>query len=372
LTKWWASDYAKDLRQNALRSPLIDAYRVAGGVSESASSHGIVFELGRDLESLESARVNMEAFRLIAHSERTGQSVPLETIKRIGLSPHELLDRAAVRPDRAAAERSLGNFYVEALSRYQDFKQHQGAMDFNNLLEQAAMRLLQDTDLRQEMQRRYAHLLIDEYQDTSPLQILILEYLMRGPDTSLFVVGDDWQSICGFQDADPRWLVGFRRRHPRAKRVVLGINYRCKQPIVEVSTAMIRRHLALARLGDKRVVATDRGRQPIVEKVLINESEEGTRIVERVRGQLSGTGSSHAERIFVLARSNGWLSRLNRAFHESGLPYELRDETFSRAPLGQAGEEDSDEEGDSPKARVILTTIHRARGLRPILSTLPV
>jgi len=134
LTKWWASDYAKDLRQNALRSPLIDAYRVAGGVSESASSHGIVFELGRDLESLESARVNMEAFRLIAHSERTGQSVPLETIKRIGLSPHELLDRAAVRPDRAAAERSLGNFYVEALSRYQDFKQHQGAMDFNDLL----------------------------------------------------------------------------------------------------------------------------------------------------------------------------------------------------------------------------------------------
>jgi DNA helicase-2/ATP-dependent DNA helicase PcrA len=68
---------------------------------------------------------------------------------------------------------------------------------------------------------------------------------MRGPETSLFVVGGDWQSICGFQEADPGWLVRFEKRHPHAKRVVLGTNYRSRQPIVEASTRVMRRRLSL-------------------------------------------------------------------------------------------------------------------------------
>ena len=113
LTKWWASEHAVDLRQEAERAPVGDAYRTAGGVSENASTRDIVFELARDLESLESARVNLEPARLVAHSERTGQPVPFEAIKRIALSPHELLDRAPLRPESSegVADLSFCRFF---------------------------------------------------------------------------------------------------------------------------------------------------------------------------------------------------------------------------------------------------------------------
>jgi superfamily I DNA/RNA helicase len=360
LTRWWSSPDAQDLRREATQGALSDAYRAAGGAGEKASARDIVFELGRDLESLESARVNLEPARLVSQTERIGQPVSIEGLKRIALSPYELLERAPVRSDRAEAERLLKSFYVQALTQYHEFKQRQNTVDFNDLLERAAMRLIEDAGLRREIQRRYDHLLIDEYQDTSPIQILILEYLMRGPETSLFVVGDDWQSICGFQDADPRWLVQFGMRHPRARRVVLGTNYRSCQPVVEASTGVMRRHLPLTRLANKRVRSIRPASQSQVEKILLDEAEEADRMVEAVRRQL-GTTNDQKRRAFVLARSNGWLSRLARAFEGSGLSYELRDETYSRAPIGQMAEEDEGEE--EARARVILTTIHRAKGL---------
>src|SRR5262245_26089718 len=355
LTKWWSSPAAQQLRQQATQTPLFEAYRAAGGAGEKASSRDIVFELGRDLESLESARVNLESSRIITHTERTGRPVPLEGLKRVALSPRELLERAMLRPDLAEAEQVLKAFYLDALTQYAEFKQRRETVDFTDLLERSAIRLVEDTGLRSELQRRYSHLLIDEYQDTSPIQLLILEYLMRGTGTSLFVVGDDWQSICGFQDADPRWLVRFEKRHHSAKRVVLGTNYRSPRPVVEASTGIMRRHLSLTRLANKRVLARHSSSEPRVEKVILDEAEEGSRIVEAVKRQLANDEKGRA---FVLARSNGWLSRLARAFEGSGLPYELRDETRSRTPVGQMAEEDEGEEYEE-QANVLLTTIHR-------------
>jgi superfamily I DNA/RNA helicase len=362
LERWWASADATELRGEATGA-LLEAYRVAGGAGERAEPRNVVFELGRDLASLDCARVNVEAARLVSHTERTGQPIVLDGVKKIAVSPRELLDRAQLRPDCLQAERLLRDFYVTALEQYSAYKKRETLVDFNDLLERAAMRLIQDRSLRQEMQRRYAHLLIDEYQDTSPIQILLLEYLVRGSETSLFVVGDDWQGICGFQDADPRWLVRFGQRHPKAKRVVLGTNYRCRQPIVEASTAVIRRHLRLARLADKRVRTAVRASEPPVEKVIVDESDEANRIVEAVARQLTGRPGRPVERIFVLARSNGWLSRLARAFEGSGLRYELRDERYSRAPIGDSDEGDDEADDETPRTQVVLTTVHRAKGL---------
>jgi superfamily I DNA/RNA helicase len=95
LTAWWGSAEARDLRSDAARDTFASAYRQAGGVSENAAVRDILFELGRDLESLESIRVNAEAARLIAHAERTGVAPQMHGLKRLALSPVELLDRAA-------------------------------------------------------------------------------------------------------------------------------------------------------------------------------------------------------------------------------------------------------------------------------------
>jgi superfamily I DNA/RNA helicase len=355
LTRWWSSEAAKDLRLEATGGAFVEAYRVAGGVGDRASARDVVFELGRDLESLDSARANVEAARLVGQTEATGGSIPIGSVKRIALSPGELLERAEIRREREAVERPLRDFYCLALEKYDQFKRDQRTVDFNDLLAQSVMRLIQEPPLRQEIQDRYSYLMIDEYQDTSPLQVLLLEYLVRGENTSLFVVGDDWQSICGFQDADPRWLVRFQCRHRKARRVTLGTNYRCLEPVVRSSTEVIRRHLRLSGLADKRVTAMRRSRGPRVDKKIVDEGDEAKLIVDAVNRQVA---NDKTHRIFVLARSNGWLSRLGQAFQGTTIPYELRDETYSRAAIGEADDEDNE-----PKVRVVLTTIHRAKGL---------
>jgi hypothetical protein len=74
LERWWASANARDLRAECTRGAVLDAYRIAGGAGERAEPRNVLFELGRDLASLDGARVNVEAARLSAtRSEQANQ-----------------------------------------------------------------------------------------------------------------------------------------------------------------------------------------------------------------------------------------------------------------------------------------------------------
>src|SRR5262249_33020557 len=106
------------------------------------------------------------------------------------------LDEAAAR-DRALLQELLTLFAV----RYSEAKARESALDFEDLQLEARDLLRSQEELREREQARFRSILVDEFQATNRLQTEIVD-LLRTPETELFFVGDEFQSIYGFRHAD--------------------------------------------------------------------------------------------------------------------------------------------------------------------------
>ncbi|MCO8121627.1 ATP-dependent helicase [Stieleria sp. TO1_6] len=109
--------------------------------------------------------------------------------------------------------------------------------DYDDILHLFARQLHRSPIVRQKLQSRYDHLLVDEMQDTNPLQWLILDG-MREP-AKLFCVGDDAQSIYAFRGADFRNVHSFTDRVPGASVLKLEQNFRSTQEILDLSNWLL-------------------------------------------------------------------------------------------------------------------------------------
>ncbi|MDW8340323.1 MAG: ATP-dependent helicase [Geminicoccaceae bacterium] len=126
---------------------------------------------------------------------------------------------------------------------YARAKASRNLLDYDDLLI-AFERMARDPGLGRELRGRFDHVLVDEYQDTNPLQARILEALVP-EGRGLFVVGDDAQAIYGFRGATVRNMREFPRRFPGATILRLEHNYRSVQPILDAANAV----MSLAREG---------------------------------------------------------------------------------------------------------------------------
>ena len=113
------------------------------------------------------------------------------------------------------------------------------AMDFDDLLTNL-LRLLQEcSDVRDDLQSRFQHVLVDEYQDTNTIQDRIVALLSGGEGSSLMAVGDDAQSIYSWRGADVKHILRFRDTYPDAEVYRITTNYRSVPAILDISNAAI-------------------------------------------------------------------------------------------------------------------------------------
>jgi DNA helicase-2/ATP-dependent DNA helicase PcrA len=127
---------------------------------------------------------------------------------------------------------------IKARQAYQARKKAANAMDFDDLLA-LWLRLLQDhPDVREEQQRRFQFLLVDEYQDTNKIQGALLDLLAARHD-NLMVVGDDSQSIYSWRGAHFQNILKFPERHPKAAVYRIETNYRSTPEILRLANAAI-------------------------------------------------------------------------------------------------------------------------------------
>lgn len=126
---------------------------------------------------------------------------------------------------------------IKVYNEYCNAKKRSKAMDFDDILFHFEECLRLDMDLKEKIKKRYDHILVDEMQDTNPIQWSILEHL-RNP-ASLFCVGDDAQSIYGFRGADFKNVHSFAKRIPGSKIIKLEDNYRSTQEILDVSNWLL-------------------------------------------------------------------------------------------------------------------------------------
>lgn len=121
---------------------------------------------------------------------------------------------------------------------YKKFKIEHGLMDYDDLLVNW-MRLLKEVpEIREILAGKFSHIMVDEYQDTNPIQAEIVR-LMANSDNNVMVVGDDSQSIYSFRGADFRNIMDFPKIFPKTKIIRLEENYRSTQTILTVTNAII-------------------------------------------------------------------------------------------------------------------------------------
>lgn len=127
--------------------------------------------------------------------------------------------------------------FAEITASYTEAVREAGAVDFDDMLFECRRMLAEDTRARQSWQARFRHILIDEFQDCNPVQYDVIRLLSAKPH-HIFAVGDDDQSIYGFRGAEPDILRQFTEDY-RARRLLLDVNYRSTEEIVEASLAVI-------------------------------------------------------------------------------------------------------------------------------------
>ncbi len=164
-----------------------------------------------------------------------------------------LLDPAEVALRYGGDVDGLSDVYPQ----YAAALEHDGLVDFDGQISRAIEVLLTQPAARRAAQRASRVLLVDEFQDLTPAHLLLVR-LLAAPGGAVFGVGDDDQTIYGYNGADPGWLIDFARWFPGAADHPLEVNYRCPAGVVEVADRLLRHN---RRRVDKviRAASTDPG-----------------------------------------------------------------------------------------------------------------
>jgi len=224
---------------------------------------------------------------------------------------------AGLRADKVEAWDPYTKRLTEYFAEYDAQCQREGAVDFAELLLRAYELLTKNALLREHYQQRFRHILVDEFQDTSRLQYLWLK-LLQGPDSALFAVGDDDQSIYAFRGANVGNMALFLDEMAIAAPIKLTRNYRSISIILDAANAVIAHNKD--RLG--KDLWTDAGQGEQIRHFQANDDGEEARfVVEEIQG-LKREGDAYVD-MAVLYRSNAQSRSLEHALFSVGIPYRV-------------------------------------------------
>jgi len=240
------------------------------------------------------------------------------------------------RPNQVEAGDEFTRRQVEHYALYQAMCEREGVVDFAELLLRSFELLAGHDGLREHYRRRFAHILVDEFQDTNVLQYRWLE-LLAGPNTAVLAVGDDDQSIYAFRGANVANMQHFERDFSRGglpvRLVKLEQNYRSHGNILDAANALIRNNKT--RLGKNLWTADGKG-EPVRAFAAPSDLDEAAYIIDIVKG-LRASGAALSQ-IGVLYRSNAQSRVLEHALFNAALPYRVYGGTrfFDRAEVKHA------------------------------------
>src|SRR5690554_6170302 len=162
---------------------------------------------------------------------------------------------------------------------YEAYCERAGLVDFGEILLRAHELWLNKPEILDHYQRRFRHILVDEFQDTNAIQYAWLRVL-SGNRVPMTVVGDDDQSIYGWRGARVENIQKFQKESEACHLVRLEQNYRSTSTILAAANALIAN--SSGRLGKELWTSGQEG-EAIDLYAAFNEQDEATYIVERVR-----------------------------------------------------------------------------------------
>ncbi|NMY42594.1 DNA helicase II [Pseudomonas sp. WS 5013] len=216
---------------------------------------------------------------------------------------------------------------------YEDACARTGVIDFAELLLRALDLWRDKPDLLAHYQKRFRHILVDEFQDTNAVQYAWLRFLAKGGE-SLMVVGDDDQSIYGWRGAKIENIQQFSSDFPDTQLIRLEQNYRSTAGILKAANALIANNNG--RLG-KELWTDGSDGEPISLYAAFNEHDEARYVVESIEAALRKDGLKRSE-IAILYRSNAQSRVLEEALLREKIPYRIYggQRFFERAEIKNA------------------------------------
>jgi DNA helicase-2/ATP-dependent DNA helicase PcrA len=172
----------------------------------------------------------------------------IDHLKNLGLTPQQyqtkikedFANTTSATPStfRRYGEYEQHELICAAYENYQTKLRAQNAMDFGDLILEAVHMMETKPHILKELQNRFAFFLVDEFQDTNPIQFRFIN-LLAAHTQNLRVVGDDDQSIYSWRGAEPGFILNFEKHFPSAVVVKLEKNYRSTGAIIQAAAGVI-------------------------------------------------------------------------------------------------------------------------------------
>ncbi len=282
---------ARFLRREAARAGLSPSFPIYDDDDQLRLVKGILVELGQDDGETLTARQALSS---------------IDRWKGLALRPAEIpLEDHDIE----------GHLAREVYARYDAALARAGAADFGDLLMRPVRLLEEDERLRARWAERFEHLLVDEFQDTNPVQYRLLR-LLAGSRGNVCVVGDDDQAIYRWRGADVENILGFDRDFPGTRIVKLERNYRSTRNVLDAAHAVIAR---AGRRREKRLWTEEPPGEPLALLVGQDEHDEAEKIARAVA--LERARGTSGDEIAVLYRTNAQSRPIEAALRAARVPY---------------------------------------------------
>lgn len=265
----------------------------------------------------------------VIYDDSDQKAVVTRVIKDLGLDDKRYVPKAlramisgAKRDGDDPSEIDLGDGFDQNIvtigREYQAALRRSNAVDFDDLL-LLVLKIVEDPDSTAgaELRRKFAYVLVDEFQDTNMVQYRIVRAL-TAETRNLCVVGDDDQSIYRWRGADVRIIRGFKHDFPEAQVVKLEQNYRSTKNIVEAALGVI----APANDREPKELWTDEEEGETVKIIACpDERNEAAVVVGDIQSEL-GRGNSASE-LAIFYRTHAQSRVLEESLRGAGIPYQI-------------------------------------------------
>lgn len=213
--------------------------------------------------------------------------------------------------------------FLFLLREYQSWLAEFSKFDFDDLMTACLQLLQEDGDCLSAWQAQFRYILVDEFQDISPVQYEIVK-LLAAPGNNLFIVGDDDQSIYGFRGASPDSMQQFLADFGQAKQILLDVNFRCHEKVVQAAGRVIgenenripKQILSAHADGEGVLLCPAPSREKLQEAVAAAMKKE------QAAGKLSDCA--------MICRTNLDCGFWAQTLHDAGVPYVLKEKPQNR------------------------------------------
>ena len=207
---------------------------------------------------------------------------------------------------------------AKVFPEYQKLLAMANGVDFDDLLLHCVDLLRESPVLREQLDQKYAYMMVDEYQDTNLTQYQLIRMLNLSTQ-NLAVTGDPDQSIYGWRGANIRNILNFEKDYPDVKVVRLEENYRSTASILRVADQLIGNN---TRRKAKTLTPTREEGEPVRLITFKDPQAEAIDIADRIALSIQ-QGKRKAQDYAILYRAN-WLSRaIEHALRSCGVPYQI-------------------------------------------------